>query len=328
MQIDRTVVESSRKDLKIVVSIYSLPANLRKNDNKRRGITLFLVHGSGFHKEIWEPIIQKLFSYKSSSWYVEKAIAFDAVNHGDSAILNREKLANEHYTPWFIHARDIIAIVRQLQRQNICLKSPQSIIGIGHSWGADALLLSESICPLTFSCLVATEAILHLRFVQDHAYFAAVRKRRWTWKNEDDAKEYFTSRKFFNSWDKRCLELYIKHGMESVDGKLALKCRPHNEAAVYAGGDYPAMYATLYLWKIRCPTAFLIGGKSVQCPFKYISKITECMPDRRLSVMDNAGHLLVLENPDLAAEKYSLLLDEMVPRAHARLSLDICKAKL
>ncbi|KAJ2600383.1 hypothetical protein GGF40_002845 [Coemansia sp. RSA 1286] len=148
------------------------------------------------------------------------------------------------------------------------------------------------------------------------------------WENKSDVKKHFKARKLYNSWDERCLELHINHGIESVDGKWALKCRPHNEAVGYAGGDYSAYHLTFSLWKIRCPTSFLIGEKSIQCPFKFVNKTTECMADRRVHVMDNVGHLLVYENPDSVAEKYAMFLDDMVPRAYARSSLDLCKAKL
>ena len=70
------------------------------NLGEQNGVTLILTHGTGFHKELWEPIIERIFadSAKSSSGLrVRDAWAIDAPNHGDSATLNAPLLESGAY---------------------------------------------------------------------------------------------------------------------------------------------------------------------------------------------------------------------------------------
>lgn len=56
--------------------------------------TLILLHGTNFHKEIWEPTIEDLFSgtTKANAPKVRDVWALDAPNHGDAALLNEQTL--------------------------------------------------------------------------------------------------------------------------------------------------------------------------------------------------------------------------------------------
>ncbi|KAJ1860068.1 hypothetical protein LPJ73_001542 [Coemansia sp. RSA 2703] len=321
MQVARRIFEGSRRGQKIVANIYSSPSAKPANETKR--LTLLLTHANGFHKEIWEPTLQKLFSHQSTHWTIDRAIALDGYNHGDSAIENRAVIAEESYAPWFMHARDILAVVRQLEQSGA-----QKIVGIGHSWGAASLLLSELMSPLTFASLVITDPVLMSKVAWHPDFVAKTMKRRWQWSDVDQAKEYFESHPFFRIWDARILDLHIRHGLEQTENGLALKCRPNNEAAVYAGAAYASPFATRNLWRVQCPTAFLTGETSQQSPRKHIERITAGMKDCRHIVMEGAGHLLVHEKPDTTAEHYASFLDEMVPRFNKRSEINIYQAKL
>lgn len=59
------------------------------------GLTLVFTHGTGFHKEQWEPTIEHLFELQAKNGAkhkIREAWSIDAPNHGDSAVLNEEKL--------------------------------------------------------------------------------------------------------------------------------------------------------------------------------------------------------------------------------------------
>ncbi|KAJ1820674.1 hypothetical protein LPJ56_001270 [Coemansia sp. RSA 2599] len=316
MQVAKHVFDGSRKGQKIAANIYS-SSTAPANGSKR--LTLLLSHANGFHKEMWEPTLERLFSQQNGIWSIAKAVAIDGYNHGDSAILNRKQIDREDFSPWFMNARDILAVVRQLQEDEQKTKRSSadissSIVGIGHSWGAASLLLSEIMSPLTFSSLIITDPVLFPKVTWNRDYAKMTLKRRWQWKDEAEAKAYFEPHPFFGIWDKRCLDLHIKHGLESIDDQLVLKCRPNNEAAVFSGAAYASPFATRNLWRVRCPTGFVIGEKSQQSPAKYIGQITADMVDCRLVVLEGLGHLLVQESPDRAADSYAKLLDQLVPR--------------
>ncbi|KAJ1722197.1 hypothetical protein LPJ53_003371 [Coemansia erecta] len=305
-----SIFEGSRKGQKIVANVYSSPSTKTTNGTKR--LTVLLAHANGFHKEMWEPTLKRLFSHQNSEWSIEHAIALDGYNHGDSAIENRETISDESYAPWFMHARDILSVVRQLE-----LGGAEKIVGIGHSWGAASLLLSEIMSPLTFSSLIITDPVLFSKVTWNKEFVAMTLKRRWQWKDVDEAKAYFEPHPFFRVWDSRALDLHIRYGLEHTSEGLALKCRPNSEAAVFAGAAYASPFATNNLWRVQCPTAFLTGETSQQSPREHIARITAGMRDCRHVVMEGVGHLLVQEDPDRTGDQYARLLDQLVPRMDA-----------
>jgi hypothetical protein len=58
-------------------------------------VTLIFTHGTGFHKEQWEPTIGDLFALlatNNGSVKVREMWSIDGPNHGDSAVLNEKAL--------------------------------------------------------------------------------------------------------------------------------------------------------------------------------------------------------------------------------------------
>ena len=74
--------------LSIVVDEY-LPAEQRKS-----GPVLLLTHGTSFSKDFWRPIID-LWLRPQCCVPISRVLALDAVNHGDSAVANSQRLGQE-----------------------------------------------------------------------------------------------------------------------------------------------------------------------------------------------------------------------------------------
>lgn len=67
---------------------------------KQNGFTLIFTHGLGFTKEVWEPIIERIFATenaKPGGLPIHEAWAIDAPNHGDAAALNAAILQSGAY---------------------------------------------------------------------------------------------------------------------------------------------------------------------------------------------------------------------------------------
>ncbi|KAJ1953606.1 hypothetical protein GGI12_005978 [Dipsacomyces acuminosporus] len=306
MEVASHVFNASRKGQKLVANIYT-PAS--RAAGQGRCITLLVTHANGFHKEIWEPALQRLFEYQGKGWFIDRAIALDGYNHGDSAVINRTSIKDETVSLWFENARDIVGVVRQLG-------SPRNIVGLGHSWGASSLLLAEIISPLTFASLIITDPVLFPEVQRKVPVADVTLKRPCEWDSMEKARAYFEPHPFFRVWDKRILDLHLKYGLERLEdsGRVVLKCRPINEAAVFKGSVYTSPFAMNNLWKVRCPTAFLTGETSPVAHPDYIAKIIKPMADVRHVVMEGAGHLLVHEQPDQTADIYAQLLDGLAPK--------------
>ncbi|ORX74800.1 alpha/beta-hydrolase [Linderina pennispora] len=305
MNVARRVFDGARKGQRIVANVY------QSSTPKPSGysMTLLLSHANGFHKELWEPVLEQLFSAQSSRpWSISQAVAIDSYNHGDSAVLNRESVAIEEFSTWFNNASDILAVVRQLGVR-------QNVIGIGHSWGAASMLLAEEISPLTFSGLVIADPVLfnQVELNRNSAIVKMTMGRRAEWKDEEAARKYFEPHPFFKIWDKRILDLHIKHGLEEVGGKLVLKCRPINEAGVFAGAMIASPYATWNIWKVQCPTVFLTGETSQPV----IKPINDC----EHYVMKGRGHLLLHEDPDQTAQYFAKFFDGFATKLSPKANL-------
>jgi pimeloyl-ACP methyl ester carboxylesterase len=68
--------------------------------DERNGFTLIFAHGTGFPKELWEPIIERIFvaeNAKPDGLRITEAWAIDAPNHGDAAALNAALLQSGAY---------------------------------------------------------------------------------------------------------------------------------------------------------------------------------------------------------------------------------------
>lgn len=64
----------------------------------RRPVTLLLLHSTGFHKEIFEPVLEDLANMQGvGSLGIREAWAVECPNHGESAVLNAEMLKQAPY---------------------------------------------------------------------------------------------------------------------------------------------------------------------------------------------------------------------------------------
>jgi len=66
-------------------------------------VTLVLAHATSFHKELWESVLEHLYTQAvvspracSPVLKIRDAWAIDCPNHGESAVLNEETLLSNH----------------------------------------------------------------------------------------------------------------------------------------------------------------------------------------------------------------------------------------
>ena len=61
-------------------------------------VTLLLLHSTSFHKEIYEPVLERLFSRTADgALHIREAWAVDCPNHGESTTLNAGLLLGPPY---------------------------------------------------------------------------------------------------------------------------------------------------------------------------------------------------------------------------------------
>ncbi|KAM0344489.1 hypothetical protein ACHAPU_007461 [Fusarium lateritium] len=92
---------------------------------------------------------------------------------------------------------------------------PHPIVGIGHSMGGSQLAQLALWHPRLFNSLILIDPILQIPN-PSISLAGLSTKRRDIWPSRDYAAAKFKESKFFQSWDPRVLDLWIKHGLRDT----------------------------------------------------------------------------------------------------------------
>ncbi|THU80153.1 hypothetical protein K435DRAFT_696294 [Dendrothele bispora CBS 962.96] len=253
-------------------------------------ITLIFAHGTGFHKEHWEPCLEDLYALISEQQRrqgqegggqeleIREAWSIDAPNHGDAAVLNEKDLewGFEPIFRWEDYGRVIHAFLTGLGTGVDVDFTKHKLVGVGHSMGAIATLLSINFFPsITFSSIILVEPML---YGQHHLHLSAptTTPPADTWSSKEEAYRLMKSRKAWKVWDDRVLRIYVDSGLResrslSSDststspgvGKergVTLKCTRKQETASYNDGlSHSLIYRDFERYTKRVPIHLIYG---------------------------------------------------------------------
>ncbi|KAI5119020.1 hypothetical protein M0805_001879 [Coniferiporia weirii] len=326
------------------VNRYSLTGdNFRSRSNQLEpttsdSIILVLAHGVGLHKELWEPFLLDLQSMQSKNpstrfgtSLVSEAWAVDCPSHGDSGILNEDKL---------IQLSDFESIIEYSRALTTLMESdffphPRSnrIVLVGHSGGTCGIILSASDCmkrwgfSLFHSIILLEPAVLatpsssveerseNWRAIGDVLTKLAT-QRRDKWPSKKEAYEWLRLRQPYSGWDPRALVRYVEHGLRPLPTLFypeettgwTLKCHKAFEIIPFSRSDETATSARILedLHK-QVPVHLVFGQDS---PFRPIDEDIPLLTSKTgknsdfASVTDipNGKHFIVQEEPVASAE--------------------------
>ncbi|KAI0943283.1 hypothetical protein AcW1_002487 [Taiwanofungus camphoratus] len=222
--------------------------------NTPEALTLIFAHGTGHHKEQWEPTIEDLYEQlgragNGSAVAIREAWSIDCPNHGDAAVLNEQTLKWGYSVfSWEEYARAVHIFLTGLGTGVDINFSQRNLVGVGHSMGAAALILAGTFTPkLSFKSLVLVEPMI---FPQDpHGASSkltgfltqSAEKRRDIFPSREEALAWLQSRPGYKTWDSRVLRAFVDHGLRDLptsdypDKKegVTLKCPRVHEASCY-----------------------------------------------------------------------------------------------
>ena len=248
------------------------------------GHPVLLAHPTGFHGVAWAPVAARLVDAGRHVW------SFDYRGHGDSD-------RSTHGYRWSEFADDVRAVVHE-----VGLARAATLLACGHSKGAASLLLGEAREPGTFARLWCYEPIVFpsdeaLEPQSDFPLSEGARRRRAVWSSRDEAFASYASRPPLDVLEPTALRAYVDHGLrDRSDGQVELKCRPEDEAAVYAMGVANGVYQRLA--QVTCPTLVVCGEHTDAIPPTLGEMIVARLPAGRLEVMAGAGHFGPMQDPD------------------------------
>lgn len=185
------------------------------NPNPQPGdLTIIGAHANGFPKELYEPLWEDLYHMsKKYNFRIRSIWIADVAHQGWSSVLNEEQLGND--PSWFDHSRDLLHLVNMKRDQ-----MPQPIIGMGHSMGGAQLCNLAFIHPRLFRTLVLIDPVIQrYASVPEHVGPQPARLstfRRDVWPSREAAAKSFEASKFYQTWDKRVLDRWIKYGLRDM----------------------------------------------------------------------------------------------------------------
>lgn len=303
------------------------------------GLTLLMMHGLGQHKEFWEPVLEKLFALQAagmSHYRIREAWAFDWQSHGDSAILNADRLRDNP---------EVITVTTWASGLALFIKSGRvdghTLVGVGYSAGTIALMISakqfsDDLFP--YSQLILVEPILmDEQTMEDHwaeldpfleMMKTIITHRRDAWTSKDAAFKYFNQRPPWTSWDPRIVSLYADHGLQMIKDKegrdcAVRKCSTHQEASAFL--NHPATWeATSQVARVcAIRPVHVIFGEIYDLSPRFAKESTvDPTKDRvvaSVTRVPNVGHLILQEKPDILALTMSGHLNSLVYNGSAKL---------
>jgi pimeloyl-ACP methyl ester carboxylesterase len=252
------------------------------------GHPVLLAHPTGFHGLTWAPVAARLVARGRRVW------SFDFRGHGDS-----DRTPDGY--PWSAFADDVLAVVDHLG-----LRGGPTLLACGHSKGASALLLGEVREPGTFARLWCYEPIVfpsddELEPRHDFPLAEGARRRRSVWPSRDDALASYGTKPPLDVLHPDALRAYVEYGLrERADGQVELKCRPEDEAVMYAMGVANGVYPRLR--EVGSPVLVVCGEHTDAIPPSLGEMIVERLPHGRLEVMPGVGHFGPMQDPDATVE--------------------------
>ncbi|PAV17902.1 alpha beta-hydrolase [Pyrrhoderma noxium] len=316
---------------------------------KAKPLTLLLTHANGLHKETWEPFLRYLTSITPEEYYIEEAWALEAVQHGDSALVNGNNLGLVY--DWVDNSRDIINFLTRYlpsgtttansdsesfpihlprisqsetdTRINHGFGDRRTLISIGHSFGGCTALLAALSYPALFHSIVPVDPVVVPprtdRVKEILNFVVGALGRRNQWKDRDEALASLrTSRAFFGRWDPEVLELYVRCGMvSSADQKsVELKMPGLQEAVVFADGRSGIVSREAYIQlaeldpKVRLHWVMAGVGHPLAGDAEAVREVVWRRPVNSSNrVIERSAHLIVQEAPRELALEVRTFLD-------------------
>jgi pimeloyl-ACP methyl ester carboxylesterase len=246
---------------------------------------IVLLHATGFLPWLWHPIARDL---AKAHRVIAPYFCDHRVNEPEKGGLN-----------WMILAQDLARFCDRLG-----LTQP---LMVGHSMGATVITLAAGSFGLNprgmilFEPIFLPEDFYGARIsVEQHPLASKSIKRRNHWENSEEALAYLRSRSLFKNWDSEMLDLYVRYGLrEGPAGGLNLTCSPEREAALFMGGMHYDPWPSLS--RIECPVLVVEGGISENRHYIDLKKAAAMFPQGRYTLVEDAGHLIPMEQPQTSA---------------------------
>ena len=189
------------------------------------------------------------------------------------------------------------------------------IIGIGHSQGATATTIAAAKRPDLFSALYLLEPVtftnqqgklysLVPRMVKmTREPFKSTQVKQADWPSVDAYYQFLRRHKAYKRITDEHLLTYAKNSLEAGEqGKLTLRFSPKQELANYFGTPLIMKPLQQLIADNKVPVQLIIGKPSMFISQQVRQMWDKFVPNEQMTVLNDYGHLLPLEAPELCAK--------------------------
>ena len=185
----------------------------------------------------------------------------------------------------------------------------EQLVGVGHSMGAVATMFAAVKRPSLFTKLILIEPVVlppvFIAEVQDDPeqldqlpIISHAHQRRFQWPNRQAAFNHFRRRKAFHRWPDEALRDYVNYGLRDAAGQVTLTYTREWEAHCYRLAAYPA-------WQLIpqiTPPLLVIRASNTDSLWPESWQLwQEIQPQTTFIQIEDAGHMVVMEQPTLIA---------------------------
>ena len=249
--------------------------------------------GNGFALGVYEPLLNDLAQHLNITALTMRGEWYDKPT-GDK--LTREQ--------------DADVLIEFLQKTQ-----DKPIIGIGHSQGATATTMAAAKRPDLFSALYLLEPVTFTN-QQGKLYslvprvvkmtrepFKSTQVKQANWDSVDAYYQFLRRHKAYKRINDKHLLTYAKNSLEAGEqAELTLRFSPKQELANYFGTPLIMKPLQQLIADNKVPVQLIIGKPSMFISQQVRQMWDKFVPNAQMTVLNDYGHLLPLEAPELCAK--------------------------
>ena len=249
--------------------------------------------GNGFALGVYEPLLSDLAQHLNITALTMRGEWYDKPTEN---ALTREQ--------------DADVLIEFLQKTQ-----DKPVIGIGHSQGATATTIAAAKRPDLFSALYLLEPVTFTN-QQGKLYslvprvvkmtrepFKSTQVKQANWGSVDAYYQFLRRHKAYKRITDEHLLTYAKNSLEAGEqGKLTLRFSPKQELANYFGTPLIMNPLQQLIADNKVPVQLIIGKPSMFISQQVRQMWDTFVPSEQMTVLNDYGHLLPLEAPELCAK--------------------------
>ena len=249
--------------------------------------------GNGFALGVYEPLLSDLSQHLNITALTMRGEWYDKPT--------ADKMTREE---------DADVLIEFLQKTQ-----DKPIIGIGHSQGATATTMAAAKRPDLFSALYLLEPVtftnqqgklysLVPRMVKmTREPFKSTQVKQADWDSVDGYYQFLRRHKAYKRITDEHLLTYAKNSLEvGQSAELTLRFSPQQELANYFGTPLIMKPLQQLIADNKVPVQLIIGKPSMFISQQVRQMWDKFVPNEQITVLNDYGHLLPLEAPELCAK--------------------------